>query len=116
MRITSISRIAPAMLLVAICAIAASAQVVQISGKVTLRQADGTEVPVKDAIIEIYRTDVAGKYNTKTDSSGRYVHAGIPFTGTYTMVVSAPGASPTFINGVRLSQRPENNFLLQPGD
>ncbi len=116
MRINYISRIAPAMLLVAICAIAASAQVVQISGKVTLRQADGTEVPVKDAIIEIYRTDVAGKYNTKTDSSGRYVHAGIPFSGTYTLVVSAPGASPTFINSVRLSQRPENNFSLQPGD
>ncbi|MGH9900554.1 MAG: carboxypeptidase regulatory-like domain-containing protein [Pyrinomonadaceae bacterium] len=116
MRISHISRIAAAALLLAVWAVAASAQVTRIEGKVTLQQADGTEAPVKDAVIDIYRIDIAGKYNAKTDKNGRYVHAGIPLTGTYTLAVSAPGAAPTFRANMRLSQQPENDFKLTPGD
>lgn len=109
-------RTAAAALVIAVCTVAASAQVATATGKVTLKQADGTEVPVKDAVVDIYRTDVKGEYHLKTNSKGIYTHAGLPFIGTYTVAVSAPGARPTFEPGVRFSQRPEVNFVLTPGD
>ncbi len=110
------SRVAITTLLVAVGVIQASAQVTQISGKVKMKQADGTEVPVRDAIIDIYRTDISGKYNTKTDKNGNYIHAGIPFSGTYAIAVSAPGARPTYSANLRLNQQPTNDFTLDSGD
>ncbi len=105
-----------AVLLLLSCAANSSAQVVPASGKVTLKQADGTAAPVQGAVVEIYRTDISGKYTTKTDKSGNYIYAGIPFGGTYTIIVSAPNARPDFMTGLRLSQQGENNFTLEPGD
>jgi hypothetical protein len=105
-----------AALVLAASSVVASAQMTQISGKVTLKQADGTTVPVAGAQIDIFRTDITGKYEVKTDKKGNYTHAGIPFIGTYTIAVSAPGARPTYIQGVRLSQQPVNDFALTPGD
>lgn len=109
-------RVVAATLLVAACAVAASAQVAPMSGKVTLKQADGTVVPVKDAMIDIFRVDIVGKFQTKTDKNGRYVHAGIPFNGRYSLAVSAPGARPSYVANIRPNQRPENDFELIPGD
>ena len=109
-------RTAAAAVVLSVCAAAASAQVATATGKVTLKQADGTEAPVKDAVIDIYRTDIKGEYHLKTNGKGVYTHAGIPFVGTYTVAVSAPGARPTFEPGIRFSQRPEVNFTLSPGD
>lgn len=103
-------------LLMTACAVAASAQVAQATGKVMLKQADGSTVPVKDAVVVFYRTDVKGEYKTKTDKNGAYVHAGLPFSGVYTIVVSAPGAKPTYLTGVRVSQQGNNDFTLEPGD
>lgn len=116
MRTNLFSRFVAVALLVAMGAITSLAQVTRTEGKVTLKQADGTEVPVKDAVIDIYRTDINGKFQTKTDKNGMFVHAGIPFGGTYIIAVSAPGARPDFINGVRINQQPTNNFTLSPGD
>jgi tetratricopeptide (TPR) repeat protein len=93
-----------------------AAQVTQISGKVTLRQADGSVVPVQGAYVDIYRTDVRQEFHVKTDKKGQYQHAGIPFVGTYTFAVSAPGARPDYRAGVRVSQQQEYNFELEPGD
>ena len=116
MYIKHVPRALAAVLLLLSCAAIASAQVVPASGKVTLKQADGTVVPVQGATVEIYRTDISGKYVTKTDKSGNYIYAGIPFGGTYTIIVSAPNARPDFVANVRLSQQGENNFTLEPGD
>ncbi len=116
MRINISSRIAALVLLCAVFAVAASAQTTAASGKVTIKQADGTLVPVQGAVITFYRTDIKGKYDTKTDKGGRYVYAGLPFSGTYTIVVSAPNAQPTFRAKVRVSQIPETDFTLDPGD
>ena len=102
--------------LLAASASVADAQVLQISGKVTLKQADGSVVPVSGAQIDIYRTDIKWETQVKTNKKGEYMHAGIPFVGTYTLAVSAPGARPDYIRDVRLSQSPTNNFELQPGD
>ncbi|CDM65944.1 carboxypeptidase-like regulatory domain-containing protein [Pyrinomonas methylaliphatogenes] len=105
-----------AALLTALSASSVSAQVVTASGKVTLKQPDGTTVPVPNATVIFYRTDIKGEYRTKTDKNGRYIYAGIPLTGTYIIAVSAPNAQPTFLSDVRISQSPENDFVLEPGD
>jgi tetratricopeptide (TPR) repeat protein len=105
-----------AALLLAAFAVAASAQTTQVNGTVKLKQADGTEVPVVGAQIDIYRTDIKGEYHTKTDKKGSYIHAGLPFIGTYTIIVSAPGARPSFATKLRFNATQEKNFLLQPGD
>jgi tetratricopeptide (TPR) repeat protein len=105
-----------AALLVAASAAAASAQSTQVNGKVTLKQADGTVVPVADAVIDIYRTDIKAEYHTKTNKKGDYIHAGLPFVGTYTLVVSAPGASPSYQSKLRFTQQTQYDFTLNPGD
>lgn len=98
------------------CAVVASAQVTTVTGKVTLKQADGTEVPVQGAIVDIYRTDIRQKFQVKTDKRGVYTHAGIPFVGTYTIVVSAPGARPAFDTKLRFTGSSGRDFVLEPGD
>ena len=107
--------LASALLLATFAAIA-DAQVLQINGKVTLKQADGSVVPVSGAQVDIYRTDIKWEDHIKTNKKGEYMHAGVPFVGTYTLIVSAPGAHPDYIRDVHLSQRPMNDFQLQPGD
>jgi tetratricopeptide (TPR) repeat protein len=102
--------------LLAASAVITSAQVTQINGKVTLKQADGTVAPVAGAQVDIYRTDIKWEDHIKTNKKGEFQHAGIPFVGTYTIAVSAPGAQPTYRAGLRLSQQPEQNFELNPGD
>lgn len=105
-----------AALLVAAAAVVASAQSTQVNGKVTMKQADGTVVPVVGALIDIYRTDIKAEFHTKTDKKGNYIHAGLPFVGTYTVVVSAPGASPTYQAKLRFTQQTQYDFVLAPGD
>src|ERR1043165_802219 len=105
-----------AALLLAACGVIASAQVTQISGKVTLKQADGSVVPVSGAQVDIYRTDIKWEDHIKTNKKGEYMHAGVPFIGTYTIAVSAPGARPDYAPNVKVSQRPNIDFELQPGD
>jgi tetratricopeptide (TPR) repeat protein len=103
-------------LVLAASSVIATAQMTQISGKVTLKQSDGAEAPVVGAQIDIYRTDIKWEAHIKTDKKGAYQHAGIPFVGTYTIVVSAPGARPSFLSDIRFSARPVNDFPLDPGD
>ena len=117
MRIPKFTHFFVAALLLATFAVNAAAQfTATAAGKVTLKQADGTEVPVKDAVVEFHRTDIKQTLKTKTDKKGQYVYAGIDYIGTYTILVSAPGATPTYIANVRIGQRAENNFTLSPGD
>ncbi|HEX8148831.1 MAG TPA: carboxypeptidase regulatory-like domain-containing protein [Pyrinomonadaceae bacterium] len=116
MRFNLLLRTLFAALLVAASAVAASAQSTQVSGKVTLKQADGTVAPVAGAQIDIYRTDIKAEFHTKTDKKGNYIHAGLPFVGTYTLVISAPGASPTFATKQRFTTETTRDFVLAPGD
>jgi tetratricopeptide (TPR) repeat protein len=116
MRTNLFFRATLAALVLVAASVAASAQVVTVTGKVTMKQADGTSAPVADAMVDFFRTDVAQKFQVKTNKKGEYVHAGIPLVGTFTIAVSAPGARPDFIPGVRPGAQPNNNFELQPGD
>lgn len=112
---TLLLALASALLLAASAAIT-NAQVAQVTGKVTLKQADGSVVPLANATIDIYRTDIKWQAQVKTNKKGEYMHAGVPFVGLYTVVASGPGARPDYVPDVRVSQRPNIDFELQPGD
>ena len=116
MRSNPLLRTLFAAVVLAVSAVAASAQATQVDGTVTLKQADGTVVPVVGAQIDIYRTDIKAEFHTKTDKKGKYIHAGLPFVGTYTIVVSAPGASPSYATKQRFTSDTKRDFQLNPGD
>lgn len=117
MRIPKFTHFVAAALLVASFAVNVSAQfTATATGKVTLKQADGTEAPLPDALVEIHRTDIKQYKKVKTDKKGEYLYAGIDPTGTYTLVVSAPNAAPTYIQNINLNRQSANNFSLNPGD
>lgn len=115
-RSKNLLRFAAAALLVFALAAAASAQVMSVSGKITLKKADGTIVPLSGAVVKFYRTDIKGEFETKSDKSGRFVYAGLPLVGIYTVVVSGPGAQPTYKVGFKPTLSPENNTQLEEGD
>jgi hypothetical protein len=112
----SLFRATVAALVLAAFTLVASAQTTQVNGTVKLKQADGTEVPLAGAVIDIYRTDIKQEFHVTTDKKGHYLHAGLPFVGTYTLIVSGPGARPTFAANLRFTQEMERNFTLSPGD
>lgn len=71
--------------------------------------------PVTNATVEIVRTDIKGNYTVQTDKKGHFLHAGVPYVGTYTLLVSAPDCAPTFLSGIR----PTGELLtveMNPGD
>jgi len=93
-----------------------SAQVGQLRGHVVMKQADGTTIPAAEAAIDVFRTDVAGKYNTKTNKKGEFVFAGLPYVGTYVIAASQAGARPDFIPNVKAGREVDYALELAPGD
>jgi len=92
------------------------AQVGELRGTVMMQQADGQKVPLADAQIDVYRMDMSARYNTKTNKKGEWVFAGLPFIGTYTVVVSHPTAAPNFVGGVRAGTENQVELIVTPGD
>ena len=92
------------------------AQVAELRGTVMMQQADGQKVPLADAQIDVFRTDMNAKYNTKTNKKGEFVFAGLPFIGTYTVAVSHPTARPNFIPGVKVGREIPVDIVVTPGD
>ena len=97
-------------------AVAAYAQTGELRGHVVIKKADGKTEPVAKADIDVYRTDMAGKFHTTTDKKGNFVFAGLPFVGTYIIAASAPEAAPTFLPGVKAGQNVDYPLELTPGD
>lgn len=97
-------------------AVVASAQTGQLRGSVQLVGSDGKPAPVAGAAIDVYRSDIAGEYHTKTDNKGGWVFAGLPFIGTYVVAVSAPGAAPNAKSGVKAGKEVPVDVVLQAGD
>ena len=93
-----------------------SAQTGQLRGKVVIKQADGTFAPADTAAIVVYRTDVSGKFETKTNKKGEFAFAGIPFVGEYLITASHPGGQPSWIPGVKAGRDVEYVVELAPGD
>lgn len=96
-------------------AVAASAQTGQLRGHVVLKKADGSSTPAPDAVIDVFRVDMAGAYHTKTDKKGEFIFAGLPFIGTYAIAASMPSASPGFVRGVKVGKDIDYEIVLSPG-
>ncbi len=107
--------LAVAVLLV-FASISAVAQVGELRGTVMLKQADGQKVPLADAQIDVFRTDIKGEYKTKTNKKGEFVFAGIPFVGTYVVAASHPTAAPNFMPGVKAGRGVPVDLEVNPGD
>lgn len=97
-------------------AILGAAQNGQLRGHVVMKQADGTQVPVPGAQIDVYRTDIASKYETKTDKKGEFVFAGLPYVGTYIVTASQAGARPDWMPNVKAGREQDVTLILSPGD
>ena len=92
------------------------AQTAQVEGTVKVKQEDGSTKLAAGVLIDIYRTDIKAHYDVKTDKNGHYVRLGLPLQGTYLFVFSGPGATPTYMNNVRISQMPVVDTTLEAGD
>lgn len=94
----------------------ASAQTGQLRGSVKMVGADGNAAPLANAVIDVWRTDIAGEYHTKTDKKGEWIFAGLPYTGVYVVSASAPGASPASRAGVKAGREIPVDLVLSAGD
>jgi tetratricopeptide (TPR) repeat protein len=92
------------------------AQTGELRGHVVIVQADGQTVPASEAAIDVYRTDIPGKYQTKANKKGQFVYAGLPYVGTYTVVASHPTAAFGWRSGVKVGRGDDYEIKLNPGD
>ena len=78
-------------------------QTAPVRGEVKLEKSDGTVVPVADAIVEAFRTDIdKGKLpETKTNKRGEFNFAGFQLGQRFALAVSAPGIGPMVEPGVK---------------
>lgn len=82
--------------------IVAFAQNSPISGRIELKKADGTTVPVADAMIEVFRTDIKAKFPpAKTDKKGNFSFAGLPVGADLALSISGPNIKPEIYPKVR---------------
>ncbi|MGH9970727.1 MAG: tetratricopeptide repeat protein [Pyrinomonadaceae bacterium] len=95
---------------------ATSAQTGELRGHVLFTQADGKTIPASEAGIDVYRTDLPGKYTTKANKKGEFVFAGLPFVGTYVIAASHPTAQPTWVPNVKVGRGVDYEVKLSPGD
>jgi tetratricopeptide (TPR) repeat protein len=105
-----------ATMVLAFAVITASAQVGELRGHVFMQQADGNKVPLADAQIDVFRTDVKGDYHTKTSKKGEFIFAGLPLLGEYTVVASHPTASPNWLAKFRVGRGIPADITVTPGD
>ena len=97
-------------------AVLVSAQTGQLRGKVVVKQADGTTKPAVGAAVVVYRTDIAGKYEIKTNKSGEFAFAGVPLIATYVITASNAGAQPAWLGGVKAGREIDYAIEMSPGD
>jgi tetratricopeptide (TPR) repeat protein len=82
---------------------AAFGQTAPVRGVVKLEKTDGTVVPVADAIVQAFRTDIdRGKMpDSKTNKRGEFQFVGFPYGQVYVLSVSGPGIGPQITPGVK---------------
>ena len=94
----------------------AAAQTAPVTGRVVLKKADNTTVPVEGASVEVYRTDIkATMPSGKTNKKGEFAFAGLPLGARFVLSVSAPGAKPGFLPNVKAGDE-KILITLQEGD
>jgi len=100
--------------LLSLLTVSAFAQLGRIEGEVVKA---GTTEPIVGATVDIVRMDIKGNYGPlKTDKKGKFLHAGVPYVGNYTILVSADSFEPTYLGP---TIRPTGELIkieLRPGD
>lgn len=94
-----------------------TAQNAPVRGEVKLTKADGTTVPVADAVVEAYRTDIGRGTMpaAKTNKRGEFSFVAFPLGQTFALAVSAPGVGPKIEPNVKAGR--ENIVItLSEGD
>lgn len=91
------------------------AQTGELRGHVILKKADGTTVPADEAQIDVFRTDLPGKYPTKANKKGEFVYAGLPYVGTYIIAASHPSADPSWVPNAKAGRQVDYEISLLPG-
>lgn len=72
--------------------------------------------PLEGAAVDIYRTDIKGRFQAKTDKRGHFFY-NVPQQGTFTIVASAPGYAPGYRPNIRLSSSmPRIEIALERGN
>jgi len=102
-------------ILLTVASVSAFAQVGELRGHVWMQQADGQKVPLADAQIDVFRTDMKAEYHTKTNKKGEFVFAGLPFIGEYIVAASHATASPNFVPHVKAGRGVECEITVTPG-
>ncbi|HEY6334155.1 MAG TPA: carboxypeptidase regulatory-like domain-containing protein [Blastocatellia bacterium] len=92
------------------------AGVASIQGVVKLRTDKGLQ-PVPGATVDIYRLDIKGHWDAKTDKNGHYIRVGMNVTGVYLLVASGPGLQPSWVNQVKVTTDTDVfDIECNPGD
>lgn len=106
-----------AVTLLALCGTAAIAQNSPVRGEVKLKKADGTVVPVADALVEAYRTDIdSGKMPAATTNKrGEFSFVGFPLGQRFVLAVSGPGIGPRIQPDVKAGME-RILFVVSEGD
>jgi hypothetical protein len=102
--------------LVVLASITTFAQTSQIEGRVFIEGADGQKVPLAGAQVDLFRTDMRGTWDVKTDQRGSFIRIGLPYKGIYVVAFSHPYATPYWINDVRFERGLPAEITLLPGD
>lgn len=89
--------------IVSFVACSAWAQVTTLQGKVT----NGQGQPVKDAVIDLHRTDIKGNYHVKSKKNGSWFYTGLP-KGTYDITCSVDGQVVDKVNNVKSNYGDDN--------
>lgn len=92
-----------------------SAQTGTAEGTVRVTE-NGVKKGVPNAVIDIYRVDIKGRWQLKADKNGHYIMLGLPLVGHFIFVASAPNITPTWVAGVRITQTPVVDINVEPGD
>lgn len=86
--------------------IAAFAQIAPpVTGRVVMKDANGKDVPVANALVEPYRTDINTRLGgDKTNKKGEFGFASFQIGATYALVVTGEGLDPLIIPGVQAGE------------
>ncbi|HUK91979.1 MAG TPA: tetratricopeptide repeat protein [Blastocatellia bacterium] len=92
------------------------AGVTALEGQVKMKADGGALKPVVGATVDIWRTDIRGHWDAKTDKNGHYIRLGLDYVGVYIIAVSGPGLSPSWVNNVHPASSSVVDIEVNAGD
>lgn len=102
-------------LLCAVFSFGVMAQIAELRGQVFMTRADGQKDILPDARVDVFRTDISGIYNARTNKKGEFFLV-VPFVGVYIVAISHPLATPNWVGGVKAGRGVPIEITIMPGD